>query len=514
MISLISLFLFICLATANGAGYRYGVSDQAFYIPAVLHARDPATFPRDGALIEAQARLMVLDEVLAGAMRVTGVPLHVLFAAGYFLSLILIWAALTRIGGFLYVHRWTTIALLAAFTLRHQITRTSANTFEPYFHPRMLAFGVCALAVAALLRRRAWTAIGLVALGGAVHPTTALWFALLIGVALLVSNRALRPILSTGAAVALLAAAWAVTAGPLAGSFVVIDADWRQVLASKTSLFANEWPLAAWVANLGTAAVWAFAYYDRRRRGLAAPEDTGLAAGGAALVALFLLTLPFVAAGVSFFVELQISRVFWVVDLMATIYVLSAIERSRSASPERSRRAIRAAAVVLIVFSCVRGVYSLYVEHPERSLFSFTLTDSPWHDAMRWIAAQPLDVHVLADPGHAWKYGTSVRVSAGRDVFQEDVKDSALAIYSRDVAMRVLERGRALGDFAALTPARARSLAASYDLDYLVTPAALDLPRAYGNTQFTIYELKPSRSEREGSESRMAFFLLNGLRGR
>jgi hypothetical protein len=26
-------FLFLVLATANGAGYRYGVSDQAFYIP-------------------------------------------------------------------------------------------------------------------------------------------------------------------------------------------------------------------------------------------------------------------------------------------------------------------------------------------------------------------------------------------------------------------------------------------------------------------------------------------------
>ena len=98
---------------------------------------------------------------------------------------------------------------------------------------------------------------------------------------------------------------------------------------------------------------------------------------------------------------------------------------------------------------------------------------------------------MLADPGHAWKHGTSVRVSAGRDVFLEEVKDSALAIYSRDVARRVVERTQAVGDFTQLTPERARDLAAQYDLDYLVTTADLPLPIAYQNREFRVYELQP-----------------------
>ena len=55
--------LFVVLATLNSAGYRYGASDQAFYIPAVTRQLDPALFPRDRALIDAQARLItnVLD---------------------------------------------------------------------------------------------------------------------------------------------------------------------------------------------------------------------------------------------------------------------------------------------------------------------------------------------------------------------------------------------------------------------------------------------------------------------
>ena len=43
----ISLIPFVVLATFNSAGYRYGASDQAFYLPAVLDRVNPALFPRD-----------------------------------------------------------------------------------------------------------------------------------------------------------------------------------------------------------------------------------------------------------------------------------------------------------------------------------------------------------------------------------------------------------------------------------------------------------------------------------
>jgi hypothetical protein len=131
----------------------------------------------------------------------------------------------------------------------------------------------------------------------------------------------------------------------------------------------------------------------------------------------------------------------------------------------------------------------MLVERPDRALVEVGLADTPWHDAMRWLRRQRLDTHVLADPGHAWKYGTSVRVSGERDVFIEDVKDSAMAIYSRDVAARLVERAAAIGDFSTLTRERALALAARYDLDVLVTDADLALPLAYRNQQFKIYNL-------------------------
>jgi hypothetical protein len=78
-------------------------------------------------------------------------------------------------------------------------------------------------------------------------------------------------------------------------------------------------------------------------------------------------------------------------------------------------------------------------------------------------------------------------------VLLEEVKDSALAIYSRDVAERVVDRTAAIGDFGAMTAEQARALARRYDLDYLVTEADLPLPILYRNDRFRVYALSAQR---------------------
>ena len=485
LLYLIGGVVFVLLATANGAGYRYGVSDQAFYIPVVARSIDPALFPRDGTLIDAQGHLMIVDEVMAAVTRGTGLSLDMLFLGAYVAALGVIWAGIVLIGGRVYDSPWAIAALGAAFAMRHRIPRTSANSFEPYFHPRLLAFGLGALAVAAVLRKRAWLAVALVVAGAVIHVTTALWFAVLIGVALAVLEPRLRHLAAAGGAVGAATLLWAVTLGPLQGALVIMDDTWLQAVASKDSLFATDWPLWAWAANLGLLVLLWWAHRTRVRRGDATVEDTALVWGASALVALFLVTLPMVAAGFSLAVQFQISRVFWLVDFLALVYFIGAVSGPRAST---TRAAV--VACLVLALSIGRGTYVILVEHPERSLFEVHLPDSPWEDAMRWMARQPPDIHVLADPGHAWKYGTSVRVSAARDVFMEEVKDSALAIYSHDVAVRFVERAPLLADFPSLTVERARTLADRYDLDYLVTEANLPLPAVYRNTQFGIYSLR------------------------
>jgi hypothetical protein len=474
---------------------------------------------------------MVVDEVLAGLARSTGLSLQTLFLAGYVGSLLVIWTGLVLIGTRVYRSPWAVAALAAAFTMRHRIPRTSVNSFEPYFSTRMLAFGIGMLAIAAVLHRRPWVAIALVGLAAPIHVTTALWFAVLLGTALAVLDARLRRVVIAGGAIAVLVLVAAVLAGPLQGTITRMDDIWLQAVASKDSLFATDWPAWAWAANLGFFGLLWWAHRVRAQRGEATLQDRALVWGAGALVALFLVTLPFVMAGMSLAVQFQISRVFWLVDLLALVYVVAAVcdkqsdaartfsasaeagsrrdptssagwaIRFRGSPPARSRRSspsaseggtVRGAAVaiVLLLFAVGRGLYVMVVERPERPLFEVRLPGSPWEDAMAWLRRQPADTHVLADPGHGWKYATSVRVSAERDVLLEEVKDSALAIYSRDVAARFVDRVQAVGDFASMSPERAQELARRYDLDFLVTEADLALPLAYSNDQFRIYSLR------------------------
>jgi hypothetical protein len=488
---------FLVLATANGAGYRYGVSDGAAYVPAVVLAENPAAFSRDAPLIRTQGQFFVVDEVLATIGRVTGASIESRCFAAYLVAMAVVWVGMILIGSSLYgTHRgptgsaprltgwWLTIALAAVVTLRHHIPRTSTNSLEPYFHPRLLAFGFGIIAVAAFLRHRNVIAVALVGLAAICHGTTAFWFAVAIGTALMVVDRRWRVPGLVASAAALAMLVWAAAAGPLRMAALAMDPIWIDALGGRNFIFANEWPLWAWAANLGLLGALWVAHTVRVRRGTASARDTGLVWGATALVALFLVTLPLVTAHVALAVQFQFSRVFWVVDFLAALYVIAA------AGESLRRTQAATLAVVLLTASAARATYIMWSEHAERRLFQVSLASSPWMDAMHWIAGQPLNVHVVAAPDHAFKYGVSVRVAACRDVLLEDDKDSAVAMYSRAIAERIVERRKALADFDSLTAASARALAARYGVDYLVTEAVLPLPEVYRNTQFRIYALK------------------------
>ena len=109
---------------------------------------------------------------------------------------------------------------------------------------------------------------------------------------------------------------------------------------------------------------------------------------------------------------------------------------------------------------------------------------------MAWARTTDKSSGWLADPLHAVYYGTSVRVAGERDVFVEAVKDAALGMYDRDIAVRTDARLRALPDFTALTPQAARTLGAHFALDYLVTEATLDLPLAFQSGRLHVYRIR------------------------
>jgi hypothetical protein len=462
------------------------VSDQAFYIPAIQTRLDPALFPRDRPLLEAEGRLMVFDDGIAWLTRSTGWTLEVILLGAFAIGLAALAGAVAFAGGALYRSPWTTAALLFALTLRHRIPRTGVNTLEGYLHPRMVAFAAGVFAIAVLLRARPWAALAFVAAAAVVHPTTAVWFAILLIVAIAVDvphlQRAMLALMAVGALAALL-----LLAGPLRERLVVMDPAWVATLTSKDYLFPAGWPIADWIMNLAYPILIVLVFLRRRRARVDRAGERGLVIGGLVLFAMFLASVPLTMMRLALAVQLQVPRIFWILDLLATLYVVwIACEGTRQASPRRSM----VVALIVLAASAGRGMYVMLGAHADRALIQATLPEGDWTDIMRQVAKLPPSTHVLADPGHAWKYGTSVRVAAGRDVYLEDVKDTAIAMYSREVAARVASRAAELRDFANLTADQARALAADRDLDVLVVDRDLPLPEVGRTGRFRVYRLR------------------------
>jgi hypothetical protein len=279
------------------------------------------------------------------------------------------------------------------------------------------------------------------------------------------------------------AAAWAVLFGPLRGHLSRMDPRWASVLAGKDYIFPGDWGPLFWIVNLGYVALILSIYQIRRTRGVALPREQGLAAGAIALLCVFLLSWLLMRGWIALALQLQTSRVFWMLDALASIYLAWLL--AEGLSPRMGRALV----ALVLTFATARGIYVALAEHAGHPIVSIGLPSDDWTDVMKWVSRTPKDSHILADPGHAWKYGTSVRVAGERDVYMEEVKDVALALYSRRVAMQVLGRIQDAHDFDALTPARAQSLAAQYGLDYLVVDRDIALPMVYRNARFRVYAL-------------------------
>jgi hypothetical protein len=483
-----AVVLFAILATANAGGYRYGASDQAFYIPAVALRADDSLLPRDREVFEPQMHLWLGDEALAAVVRTTGIPLPALFALlqGVTLATLALGAAL--LARSLGCSWWSIATCLLLLTLRHRIARTGANSLEGYMHPRMLAFGLglCALSFTARARPLAagvWTVAAAM-----VHTSTAVWFAAVVGVAAVWPLTGARWPWRFSVLLAALAAALAYAAVSLL-PFDVMDAPWLAVLADRDYLFSADWPAYAWLSNLAyPLALWLI-FRRRVSAGVATPAESHLVAGLCALVGIFLLTIPLAERHLAFFVQLQANRVFWVLDGAVAVYVSWWLIDDVLARHSPRRRF--AVVTLLLLLSAGRGYFVLH--ETGRPLIQMNATQGPWRDAMRWLETQPVTWHVLADPAHALKYGISVRAAAFRDTPLESGKDPAMAMYDRHLARRVAERSAALAGFDDWTSAAdVMPLDARYNLDVFIDRAdrRFDLPVLFQNDGFVVYDLR------------------------
>ena len=246
---LLLALVFGLLVTANSAGYRFGISDQAFYIPAIDLWRWPDLFPRDRLLLEPQARRTVIDEALGWICRATGLSLEPLFLLAYACTIATFTAGVALVGRSLFRSPWAIAGLIGGAVAAPPIPETAANTFEGYFHPRVLAFAIGLVGVGLLLHRQRALALAVSALAVAVHPTTGGWFLVWLGAAAWV----MAPVRTrwiagiAGAAMLLLTALAA--RDELAAGLTIMDPAWTAAFSNRDYVFPlSSWSVGTWLS--------------------------------------------------------------------------------------------------------------------------------------------------------------------------------------------------------------------------------------------------------------------------
>jgi hypothetical protein len=267
-----------------------------------------------------------------------------------------------------------------------------------------------------------------------------------------------------------------------------MDPAWLAVFADRDYLFAAQWPLYAWITNLLYPVVIIVIARCRRRAGVTVPGEGALVAAMIVLTALFLASVPFTEARLALAVQMQVNRVFWLLDAVATFYLAWWIVGHLAARwPARARTMLVGG---LVALAAARGAY---VMHGRGALVQVRPPATDWTAALDWLRGQPDTWQVLAAPDHVWRYGANVRIVARKDVLLEVTKDPAIAMYDRRIAMRVGERMAATANFDAFTIDDVRRLAVRFALDVFIEPVdrPFALPVLYRNASFVVYDLRP-----------------------
>ena len=248
----------------------------------------------------------------------------------------------------------------------------------------------------------------------------------------------------------------------------------------------------------------------RRRRGVALPREAGLVAGAARCSSrCFSISWPLMVAGIALALQLQTSRIFWMLDFLAAIYIAWLLAEA----PRVARRAARDVAA-LVAIAVGRGVYVWRVEHAGNPVARVGFPQDNWTDAMKWISRTPdryaragrsrscLEVrHQRAGGRRARRLSRRSQGPRAGVVFARGRGRGAAAHSAtrrHSIRSRPLSCGRSRRDTISIT--------SSADRD-------LDLPVAYRNEQFRIMTRSSDPAIRSGTHDNMPISFRSPMEG-
>jgi hypothetical protein len=385
-------------------GYHLGVEDAAIYLPAIKQNLNPTLYPFNSEFFLVQTRPMLFDELVAGSIKLTHLPLDLAIFIWQLLTLIgFLWATL-RLARICFpdsaAAQWSAVMMITAL-LTMPVAGTKLYIFQPYFESRR------------------WRAV--------------LW---------MVVTFLIHPLMAFFGAVWLVVLAWppwkklpfgfAMLAFPFAKYLEPTSPAWREAMNTRDQYFIlQNW---TWYMWLGAVAPLGILYGFSKLAERAGYQKAARLSLRTAVFGLLFLVGGFVI-GLPIFIRLAPTQpmralhlVYYVMLLMAGGFLGSYLLRNRI---------WRWLALYLLL--CV----GLYI--PQRALFASEHIEWPlmeshnaWVQAFSWVrhntpsdAIFALPPYALDQPGPDFH---GFRGLAERSMLADYTKDAGLSVFSVELA--------------------------------------------------------------------------------
>ena len=416
----ILLILVFSIAAFAVMGYHPGMEDDAVYLTAVKADLNPALYPHDSEFFRVQLEATVFDKLVAGFIRLSGIPITTAEFALQFATILLTIAGCWSIASLLFAEeraRWAGVALAAAM-LTLPVAGTALNLADQHLHSRNVATALILWAVSRLLAGKHWHAVPLLLFAFLLHPIMAamgISFCSFLTMAMLepvhVWLRSLRD--SLAAAV------------PLGWIFESPTPSWHRALDTRSYFFLNRWTWYEWLGALAPLFLFWLLWRIALKR-----EETILARFAMAVfsygvfqlaVAVVLLQSPALVR----LTPLQPMRFLQLIYFFMVV-VGGCLLGKYLLKDNAWRWALFLAAINVGMFASQRVLFSgsQHLELPGRQPVN------PWLQAFGWVQQNtPVDAYFAMDPNYLEAPGEdyhSFRALAERSQLADAVKDAAV----------------------------------------------------------------------------------------
>ena len=408
-------------------GYHPGIEDDAVYLSGIKSHLNPALYPQNAQFFRVELEATLFDNFVAGAVRLTHVPLAGTELVIQFGTVVLILFACLRIARKLFDEEraaWAGVAMVGAM-LTLPVAGTGLTLADQHLHPRNAATALILLAISKVLDGRRWHVTALLAMAFLLHPIMAALgcsFCLCLAMALFEPVhswlRSLRGSLAS--------------AVPLGWVFEPPSAAWRQAVNTRRFYFLFKWTWYEWLGVIAPLllfwALWRLAL--RRREILLARFALAVFAYGVFQQAVALVCA---SPSLSRLTPLQPMR------YLQLVYYFLALMAGCLAGRHLLKTSAWRWAILLLVANCGMFLSQRMLFSGSRHLELPGLSPSnAWLQAFAWVRGNtPVSAYFVLDPRYLAAPGEdyhSFRALAERSQLADAIKDTSVVTQVPELA--------------------------------------------------------------------------------